>query len=92
MKYYRVDKYRNEVEEVEVKKVTDHFVVFYNEAWKSDQREAKKNEWFPTFGEAKNNLIDRAKRAITYHSTNLARAERHLREAMAMTNPVVREP
>ena len=67
--WWRVNRYAWKIEPVDVKKETPHFIEIYEEHWKQNRRTAKGTEYWKTFAEARQHMLDIAMRDLEYART-----------------------
>lgn len=91
MTKYRTQKYGSRIEEFEVNRETN-VTIWFNTEWQgkvSEERQAKKStyhNWFDTFEEAKDFLIDSEKRKILGFESQLETSKERLKEIMELEN------
>lgn len=85
--WWRVNRYAWTIEPVDVKKETPHFIEVYEERWKQNRRIAKGTEYWRTFAEARQRMMDRASQNADNAKRDLERARKLLNEAFMMEEP-----
>lgn len=86
MKTYRTGKYSIDIKEYELVKETKSQVVYLEKMWNDDEmyverKSNKKTDWhqyFSTYNEAKDYLINREKKKIEYHELMIETTKNNL--------------
>ena len=85
--WWRVNRYAWTIEPVDVKKETPHFIEVYEEYWKRNRRMAKGTEYWKTFAEARQHMLDIASGDANTAQRDLEYARKRLNEAFMMEEP-----
>lgn len=91
--WYRIHSWKNHIEPIEVVTITPKTVQVMISLWdgkKKVERHLRKNEYFQTFAEAKQELVRRLEREIEFGEKRLAVSQKQLALVKEMVNPVER--
>jgi hypothetical protein len=84
--WWKIETYPVEIQPVKVVAFSDRFVTFFSPYWKSEQRRCR-DDYFPTFAEAKEEYTRRLQLRIVLQREKLEIDEENLASVQALKQP-----